>query len=91
MNCPCNVLGRVNGRLMIFLLIVSLPFGWFAAWQLASEAVSGGIHRQGDVTLVDLMTLGKFNLDHETLDDRRCAAALPGPRRAARCSRRLHV
>jgi hypothetical protein len=62
MNCPCNILSRMNGRLIALLLVVSLPFGWFA-WQMASEAVNGGIHRQGDVTLVDLKSLGNFNFD----------------------------
>jgi len=69
MNC-CKPLSRINGRLLIFLVIVALPFCWFG-WQLASEAVNGGIHRQGDVTLVDLKTLGHFNFDRErsTIDD----------------------
>jgi hypothetical protein len=59
------IAGKINFRLIVFLAVITAPIIWIAA-QFVSAKVSHGIKQEGDVSLVDLKSLGNFPFDERT-------------------------
>lgn len=61
-NKKAPVAPRVNPRLIVFLLVVLAPVGWFV-YTFAKLSMSSGIEQVGEFKQVDLKSMGNFLFD----------------------------